>query len=82
MPPTTATTTPAGCGHTYRRSSAGQSTRTSDGHPGYTVSAYSVWTIRFEQGGAPVTVPGAPTTLDGPVATRILPVAEVQAIVQ
>lgn len=82
MPPPTATTAPGGCGHTYRRSSVGQSARTSDGQPGYTVSAYSVWAIRFEQGGAPVTVPGAPTTLDGPVATRILPVAEVQTIVQ
>jgi hypothetical protein len=81
MPPTSATTAPSGCGHTYRRSSAGQTGRAANGQPAYTVRTHSTWTIRFEQAGRPIAVPGAPTTLNGPVSTSLLPVAEIQALV-
>ena len=82
LPPPHATTATGGCGHTYRRSSAGQKAVTAGGHPAYAVRTYSTWAIRFEQAGRPIVVPGAPTTLDGPANTTLLPVAEVQALVR
>jgi hypothetical protein len=48
---------------------------------GHQVRAWTTWRIDFLQGNNPITIPGAPTTINGPVTTRILPVAESQAIV-
>jgi hypothetical protein len=80
-PPTATLNQTARCTHTYRRSSAGQTATTPDGKPGYQVRAWTTWRIDFLQGNNPITIPGAPTTINGPVTTRILPVAESQAIV-
>lgn len=80
-PPAATLNRTAGCAHTYRRSSAGQTATTPDGRPGYQVRAWTTWRIDYLQGNNPVTIPGAATTVTGPVATRILPVAEAQTIV-
>lgn len=58
------------CTHTYRRSSGGRD---------YTVSAVATYGLRFEINGRAITnIPGAPATLDGPVTSSPLEVAEVQ----
>jgi hypothetical protein len=80
-PPTATLNRTAGCHHIYRRSSAEQTTKTPDGKAGYQVRAWTTWRIDFLYGGNPVTIPGAPTTINGPITTRILPVAEAQTLV-
>jgi hypothetical protein len=39
------------------------------------------WTVRFELGGRPVPIAGAPTELTGPKMTTAVEVAEVQTII-
>lgn len=72
---------PRACVHTYRRGSAGQADRDAAGLPAYGVRSYGVWAIAYEVDGDPVTIPGAQTTIDGPVTTLPLAVAEIQSVV-
>ncbi len=70
----------ATCTTTYRRSSGSGSARVA-GQPVFAASVTATWDVRFELAGAPVTIPGAPTTISSPVARADLAVAEVQSIV-
>jgi hypothetical protein len=72
---------PRSCRHTYERSSVGQDRHDDDGNPAYAVRSYGTWTIQYEQGGDPITIPGAQTTIVGPVTTVPVAVAEVQSVV-
>jgi hypothetical protein len=72
---------PRSCRHTYERSSVGQERHDDDGNPAYAVRSYGTWTIRYEQGGDPIAIPGAQTAIDGPVTTVPVAVAEVQSVV-
>jgi hypothetical protein len=45
------------------------------------VRAWITWRVDYLLGNRPVTIPGAMTTVTGPITTRILPVAESQAVV-
>lgn len=72
---------PRSCRHTYHRSSVGQDRHDDDGNPAYAVRSYGTWSIRYEQGGDPITIPGAQTTITGPVTTVPVAVAEVQSVV-
>lgn len=69
------------CHHTYRRSSRASSAAQVDGRPAYSLTANTVYGLRFEVNGRPVTIDGAPATLDGPPATAAVRVDEVQSIV-
>jgi hypothetical protein len=82
LPAPSAGTARDGCQHVYGRSSSGQAARGVDGRPGYVVRAHSTWSIRFELNGVAITVPGARTSVDGPSAGSVLPVVEVQSVVQ
>ncbi len=77
---TSSTEAETSCDYTYRRAS-NDGTATQDGRPADTVSATSTWDIRFELNGVNVTIPGAPTTLQGPASTAVLRVAESQSVV-
>jgi hypothetical protein len=68
------------CAHVYRRSSVGGSARGPDGGPAYQASAEATWNVHFEQDGAPMPIPGAPTKLTGRLAAAV-EVAEVQTVV-
>ncbi len=69
------------CAYAYRRSSVGGPVRALDGSPAYEATGKATWKLRFEDNGAPVTIPGAPTELTGPSMTAAVEVAEVQTIV-
>lgn len=58
------------CTYTYQRAS--------DGYP---ARAQLVYTVRFEDGGTPIEVPGLPETIETPWQETVVPVNEVQAIV-
>ncbi|MTB88539.1 hypothetical protein H9L21_13830 [Aeromicrobium senzhongii] len=68
------------CRHAYRRASLGGSTSV-EGRPAYSASVRLVYDLSFTVGGTPVVVPGAPTTLEAPVASAPIRVDEVQSIV-
>lgn len=65
------------CSYTYSHSSWDGSA-TEDGRPAYEVQARTTWSLRFEVNGTPVTIPGVPTSIDGPASTALLRVDEVQ----
>lgn len=52
------------------------------GEPAHLASATAQWSLRFEMNGSPVTVPGAPATLDSPASTMPIRVDEVQSLVR
>jgi hypothetical protein len=68
------------CTYTYLRSSVNGSA-SHDGQPAYAATVTASYTIRFEDGGTPVNIPGVQTTITSAAATSAVPVAEVQAIV-
>ena len=70
-----------GCAHTYAKASVGQTGRDTAGQPAYPVRSYGTWSIRYEDGGDPIDIPGAPQTLDGPSTTIPVAVAEIQSVV-
>lgn len=53
-----------------------------EGKPAHLASASAEWTLRFEMNGNPVTIPGAPATLEGPASTTPIRVDEVQTLVR
>jgi len=69
------------CTHDYTHTSH-DGTVTWEGKPAYEVSATTTWELRFEIDGTPVTIPEAPTTIDGPASTAVLRVDEVQTTVE
>jgi hypothetical protein len=71
----------AACAHTYARASIGQAGRDGDGRPAYAVRSYGTWAIAYEVDGDPVDIPEAPQTIDGPVTTVPVAVAEIQSVV-
>ncbi|MCD9155085.1 hypothetical protein [Aeromicrobium duanguangcaii] len=77
---TTSDAAASDCLHRYRRASLGGGA-TVDGRPAYRASVRLVYDLSFTVGGTPVVVPGAPTTLEAPVATAAIRVDEVQSIV-
>jgi hypothetical protein len=68
------------CMHVYERSSVGQAGDL-DGQPAFALAARTRWRLTYEQGGEQVDIPGAATTLTGPPAAVLLPVAEIQSVV-
>lgn len=68
------------CRHTYRRASLGGSA-TVGGRPAHSASVRLVYDVNFTVGGNPITVPGAPTTMEAPAASAVIRVDEVQSIV-
>ena len=68
------------CTHTYARSSA-TAGGTSDVGPAYTARMRLVYDVTFQNNGAPLTLPGLPTTLESAWVTGAVPVAEIQSIV-
>jgi len=68
------------CSHTYSRSSAGRPAGAS-GQPAYTARMRLVYDVRLEMNGAPLDVPGIPTTLESTWQAVPVPVAEVQSLV-
>lgn len=69
------------CSFTYDRASwTGSASH--EGRPAHEAAVRSRWQLRFEVGGNPVTVPGAPTELTGPTATAVVRVDEVQSVVR
>jgi len=68
------------CRHAYRRASVGGSASVG-GRPAHSASVRLVYDLAFTVGGTPVVVPGAPTTLEAPLASAPIRVDEVQSIV-
>lgn len=66
------------CSHVYVHSSA-YGTQQVGGRAAFGVRITTVYGLRFEVNGTPTTIPGAPTTLDGPTANSAIRVDEVQS---
>lgn len=66
------TTESDACTHKYQKASAA----------GYPARARLVYDVRFENGGAPLELPGLPETLESDWHDRTVPVHEIQAIVR
>ncbi|SFD47373.1 hypothetical protein [Streptomyces aidingensis] len=69
------------CTHVYEKASVNGTAQTADGTAAYPVRARLVYTVRFEEDGAPVEVPGLPETLESPWEEAPVPVTEVQGVV-
>jgi len=69
------------CLYTYRRASVGGPLTGANGRPAYEATGRATWTLRFEDNGAPVTIDGAPTEINGPAMTSAVEVSEVQTLV-
>ncbi|SDU65084.1 hypothetical protein [Jiangella alkaliphila] len=69
------------CNYSYARASI-SGTVSVDGKPAYDAQARLVYTVRFENGGAPLVLPGLPTELTGDWQNTPVPVAEIQSIVE
>ncbi len=76
-----ATAASEACSYVYRRASVAGSATAAEGSPAYAAQARLVYDIRFEDAGAPITVPGVPTQLESPWANTAVPVAEIQSLV-
>ena len=68
------------CALTYARSSIGRPVGP-DGLPSYTARMRLVYDVRFENAGAPLTLPGCPGSFSSPWQALAVPVAEVQSVV-
>lgn len=77
-----ATSKSADCVKTYFEASGGSGTTDSSGRPAHPAQARLVYDVRFENAGAPLDLPGLPTTLESAWQTTPVPVGEVQVIVE
>jgi hypothetical protein len=68
------------CQYTYVKASVGGPETSPDG-PAYLAQARLVFDVRFELDGSPIDVPGLPDTLESPWRQAVVPVAEIQALV-
>ncbi len=69
------------CTYTYDRASVNGTAVAADGSPAYPAQARLVYSVRFEQNGSPLDLPGLPDSLEGPWVSTPVPVAEIQATV-
>lgn len=74
------TTESDACSHTYGRSSV-HGTAGADREPAYAVRMRLVYDVRFENAGAPLELPGLPTTLESAWQQTAVPVVEIQSVV-
>lgn len=70
------------CVRTYVDSSVGGGTTDAAGTPSYAAQARLIYDVRFENAGAPLNLPGLPTTLESAWVSAAVPVGEVQVIVE
>jgi hypothetical protein len=67
------------CLHEYRRAST-RGSASVDGRPAYNATVTTVYDLTFTNGGDVITIPGAPTTYDGPSSSTSVRVDEVQTL--
>ncbi|MQS10394.1 hypothetical protein FNX48_025505 [Streptomyces sp. IF17] len=70
------------CSHVYDRASVNGTARTGDGLAAHPARARLVYTVRFENNGAPLTLPGLPEALESEWQETPVRVTEVQAVVR
>jgi hypothetical protein len=59
----------------------GGTARGQNGRPAYKATGKAIWRLTFEQDGAPITIPGAPTEWPGPAMETAVVVGEIQTLV-
>ncbi|PZF82757.1 hypothetical protein [Jiangella anatolica] len=70
------------CEHVYLLMSHEQTSLDIDGRPGFPAQARLVYDVTFTMSGAEVDLPGVPETLESPWNGTVIPVGEIQALVQ
>lgn len=70
------------CVHVYLETSHDEPAADLDGRGSYTAQARLVYDVTYLMGGEPVSLPGVPDTLESPWNGTVVPVGEIQVLVQ